>query len=36
MDTVALVPINAVAVIRVRKQNQKNEDGIISEDEHDF
>lgn len=36
LDAVAPVPINVGAVMRVRKQNKKNETGVISEDERDF
>ena len=36
IDAVAPLPINAGAMIRVRKQIKKYEPGIISEDERDF
>ena len=36
IDAVAPVPINKSAAVRVRKQNKKNEAGVISEDERDF
>ena len=36
IDAVAPVPINANAIIRVRRQNKKNEIGVISEEERDF
>lgn len=36
IDAVAPIPINAGVMIRVRKQNKKNEAGIISEEERDF
>lgn len=36
IDAVAPVPINAGAMIRVRKMLKKNEPGVISEDERDF